>query len=113
MADDLKPCPFCGGPAIYAAAPQGIEWATVRCTNCYASIGARRSEEGAAKDWNTRADAPELAELRAALRKIREHGDMVLPYLPHGPGAASVSIMRDIARAALGETPAQPGDSDG
>lgn len=37
MADELKPCPFCGGEAEYL--PHKI---TVRCTRCHANIKGRK-----------------------------------------------------------------------
>lgn len=53
MAEDLLPCPFCGGAARVG------EWATwyVKCMGCGSTqMGLNRTE--AVADWNTRAPDP-------------------------------------------------------
>lgn len=57
MAEELKPCPFCGGTKIKKNHDDGQFWNT--CQQCFADgpPTSKRSDEGA-PDWNTRAQAP-------------------------------------------------------
>lgn len=69
MSEELKPCPFCGGPAeinvpgwVYADRPQfwrGVRCSRPPCPGAYIACGATEdSEEGAiakiTAEWNTR-----------------------------------------------------------
>lgn len=64
MAQLLKPCPFCGGAAMYRHAFMGDSWcAKIQCKGCSASTDWQFSEyfEDAALDkaalrWNQRAE---------------------------------------------------------
>ncbi len=64
MAEELKPCPFCGndggGPIEHALhiCFQEPDWRddawTVQCDKCTATMGYSDSEEEAIEAWNTR-----------------------------------------------------------
>lgn len=62
MTDELKPCPFCGGEAVYTyyngGWPESCD--SVQCGDwkCPSRSGGRSSKAAAAELWNTRADAP-------------------------------------------------------
>lgn len=81
MSEELKPCPFCGGPAIHndgGNSTYGRLWWAVGCEECLVEIRDRELwAEGAKLDpayppkecftrWNARHDA-EIKELRAKL----------------------------------------------
>ena len=58
---DLKPCPFCGGPAEFEG-NEGIDHYVI-CTKCSASSGvSRKSFKQAARDWNRRASPWQVIE---------------------------------------------------
>jgi len=60
-AQELKPCPFCGGEATYSHdGPPANRWWTAKCTNCRAEVSLCNCEAEAARDWNTRADLSAL-----------------------------------------------------
>lgn len=59
---DLKPCPFCGGPASINADPEAVKdthgrfWAyNVVCNKCCATSGLTFSTDRATVLWNRRA----------------------------------------------------------
>lgn len=65
MADNLKPCPFCGGKAKINYLPpfvhpktgrKGIERRQVYCDNCGVVTAGMVSEEAAIEAWNRRAE---------------------------------------------------------
>lgn len=69
MANELKPCPFCGGNARISADSeatrdsQGRLWAfTVVCDRCCATSGLTYSPEKAIEAWNWRANDGEKAD---------------------------------------------------
>lgn len=73
---DLKPCPFCGGPAkmvTYRIAEDAMG-ATVRCASCQACIAefedAYAPVDEAEDAWNRRADADEITTLRARIAEL-------------------------------------------
>lgn len=53
---DLKPCPFCAGPAALEPVPHSINWWRVRCKSyhCGATTWAVNDAEDAARVWNRR-----------------------------------------------------------
>lgn len=55
MNDELKPCPFCGGPAEIISGPPGCHY--IRCQCCHASTDDRGYDR-AIRSWNTRAPIP-------------------------------------------------------
>lgn len=61
MAEELKPCPFCGGEEVYVEEyehhPGAVRW-RVLCAGCMAGIdtGTRQSAGDAVLDWNRRAE---------------------------------------------------------
>ena len=55
---ELKPCPFCGGKAIFTSIETNY-FATrcfVICDNCHASSKRCKNKEEAAEAWNRRAE---------------------------------------------------------
>lgn len=56
MTNELKPCPFCGGPATVYQSFDGKGWhASCRTRQeCYALLNDFASEEEAASEWNRR-----------------------------------------------------------
>ncbi len=75
QAAQLKPCPFCGGDALYeqdrSESPKNLRWsAGCRVETCMGYMGPtfpRRKD--AAEAWNRRAPDAEAAERIAALEK--------------------------------------------
>lgn len=62
MLEELKPCPFCGGPVKLEKTIDRREWWGVVCRNgmnlggtCAVSIRPTASEKAAITRWNTRA----------------------------------------------------------
>ena len=53
---ELKPCPFCGGEAVFG---RRIYCAEVYCSKCHATIG-RVGLDAAIEAWNRRAENEEL-----------------------------------------------------
>ena len=49
----LKPCPFCGGEAEIE---QYSAWHFASCKNCYSMSRCSPTKEGAAENWNRRAE---------------------------------------------------------
>ena len=49
---ELKPCPFCGGTAVFLSYTK--YW--VVCTDCLAETSCYATPEEAAEAWNRRAD---------------------------------------------------------
>jgi hypothetical protein len=66
--DKLKPCPCCNGEAIYSEHPQ--KWHYAICTNCGLRTMSFRSEEEAAKVWNTRTNDDELDKVKNEISRI-------------------------------------------
>lgn len=74
MSAELKPCPFCNGPAVFVKHSAGHpgtmgydQWHAVKCNACDATVGAYdrrfRNKDDAAKVWNRRTPiAPGAAE---------------------------------------------------
>lgn len=56
MADELKPCPFCGGPGAVYQASEGVWHATCRVyqCSCYALLEGYATREEAVSEWNRR-----------------------------------------------------------
>jgi len=57
MKDKLKPCPFCGGKAVYefyADEDMDFEWHYVICTNCSIKTQEKKIGRDAIKAWNRR-----------------------------------------------------------
>ena len=50
---NLKPCPFCGGEAVYRTS-MGVYW--VKCIKCGVSIDAAGDRKAANERWNRRAE---------------------------------------------------------
>lgn len=50
---NLKPCPFCGGEAVYRTT-MGVYW--VKCIKCGVSIDAAGDKKTANERWNQRAE---------------------------------------------------------
>lgn len=55
MSDGLKPCPFCGGEAIYGKSEASGRVRTV-CVDCLASTDWLAGTDEAAAAWNRRAE---------------------------------------------------------
>lgn len=53
---ELKPCPFCGGPADFIGEPHGY---SVRCLHCLATSGPGDYGYQVTTKWNTRTPANE------------------------------------------------------
>ena len=70
MTAPLKPCPFCGGAKIDGGYNEYGGFVSI-CANCdtYGPPAAEMSKDAIIEAWNTRADAPELTALVAALRR--------------------------------------------
>ena len=56
---DLKPCPFCGGEAVFhnSLRPPETYPCRVYCDNCWAEVGGYSTEAEAIAAWNSRAEA--------------------------------------------------------
>lgn len=66
----LKPCPFCGGEALYTPT---CHIDVVQCRVCGAQgMAAMGQPEAAIAAWNRRAGADEVEKLRAELAAARE-----------------------------------------
>ena len=55
-ATELKPCPFCGGPAVLVRDEPTEGFCFVECGWCGAH-GPNTDEQHAIADWNRRADS--------------------------------------------------------
>ena len=55
---DLKPCPFCGGEAVFhdCLRPPETYPCRVYCDNCWAEVGGYSTEAEAIAVWNSRAE---------------------------------------------------------
>ena len=60
MADELKPCPCCGGKAVLKKIYLHFKLPYVLCTVCKVQTDTQDSEEDAVKIWNKR-DGKETA----------------------------------------------------
>lgn len=72
---DLKPCPFCGGEAVYDFHAKGMpeawendcdHWVYCDAEDCFANVGLCESKSEAIAAWNTRApmDGADPAAIR-------------------------------------------------
>jgi hypothetical protein len=70
MTTELKPCPFCGGNAVYDRRGSHRQSTIVECTECSARLESN-DYLFPERAWNTRADLPDdksaarIAELEA------------------------------------------------
>jgi Lar family restriction alleviation protein len=88
----LKPCPFCGGEALYTPT---CHIDVVQCRVCGAQgMAAMGQPEAAIAAWNRRAGDDEVEKLREVLRIAIEALD-----------AADMPHTADAIRTALGDTP--------
>ena len=71
MAEELKPCPFCGGEAK-AGRAGGLCW--VECSMCGAEAGFTPRPGPSARVWNNRADDQDAARYRY----LRDHTHVVI-----------------------------------
>ncbi len=55
MSEELKPCPFCGGPAELIKTARGNFF--VQCACCCNGTLYYRTEKDAVQHWNRRAEA--------------------------------------------------------
>ena len=72
---DLEPCPICR--SVKTKLQQGNDWAFVECRECGTAGPTREDPEEAEVSWNTRAQDPEHATLRARLAKARELNEVL------------------------------------
>ena len=76
---ELKPCPFCGGPAEIQQYGDNRKSTIVACTECACVL-----ENGEAfrhgTIWNTRAHDPALAAKDAEINRLREALDQCEDY---------------------------------
>jgi Lar family restriction alleviation protein len=68
MSDELKPCPFCGGPAQVINAGPGNCY--VRCSMCGAASDDRARSEAIAA-WNRRVPADALEAAATEAERLR------------------------------------------
>lgn len=70
MAEELKPCPFCGGEARDYQIPQrnGEPLYFVECIECWAASCCYQTREDALMMWNNRDDL--LVRLRSRLGQV-------------------------------------------
>lgn len=55
MAEDLKPCPFCGGESRVVQTKDNSGYHYGECSKCFArQLAYCRDKDEAAKLWNTR-----------------------------------------------------------
>lgn len=109
MADDLKPCPFCGpGPTVNLVMqnnPEGGWLYEVVCQGCSTTMPCDDSETDAIADWNRRAVAPAQCSRMSdqELRKLwREAGgEFYGPRVETGsmPEAKLLPFLRVLAAA--------------
>ena len=80
MSDELKPCPFCGGEAIYTSRSNHNEvsgwqnavdhWIFCETEGCYVHVGMLETKIEAVAAWNTRAlPTPTYDDLVAMLKE--------------------------------------------
>ena len=122
MANELLPCPFCGGPAeiynpfhmIGKPSQPATYRGGVRCRACGCESKATTPPDGAITTWNRRADATPQAsavagEAQAPWGEIREdaNGDLAIFTPNHNaklatfsPGAAGEFVAGDVLYAA-------------
>ena len=106
MAEELKPCPFCGSKRVRIVSV-GIKYERdyywrVKCDNCYAygpymMVSNLNSREAAEAKWNTRV---ELEELCAENHRLREALEVIVGKI------RTEDEMIDIAETALASTEA-------
>lgn len=67
MGDALKPCPFCGGGAVYAFRHNSNEsgwqndvdhWIYCDSEDCLVHVGMGETKQEVVGQWNTRTDTP-------------------------------------------------------
>ena len=75
MAEELKPCPMCGGKARtqHLDCMDNYEYWYVECDECGVKTGRELSEKCAIEAWNTRAESPELRAIKRATVRIKEN----------------------------------------
>jgi Lar family restriction alleviation protein len=73
MNNKLRPCPFCGGEAVFSIAMNNLneKFDYVECLDCAASSHPVKSKLLTAKVWNTRQDNYTKSEVDELLRKQR------------------------------------------
>ena len=81
-AQQLLPCPFCGGEAEIES--EGVTW-YIWCDTCDFSIDWFVSSSHAIQCWNRRAESAELAALREAMQKLVGIVRAWLDALPQEP----------------------------
>lgn len=110
MADELKPCPFCGGPAILTEGPhhdpEGCTW-EVSCDDCGAQNRCLPTPQAARDAWNTRAQAPstsgadEREEIARIMSRIEEERKKAASYPLGDPMCSRHGGIRDGLKEAL------------
>ncbi len=66
MTEELKPCPFCGGPEIASSGRYHQDYDGeedylffMECKNCFSCTGLCASPDHATQAWNKRAEGEE------------------------------------------------------
>jgi Lar family restriction alleviation protein len=91
QAEELKPCPFCGGEGKieYDYYDSPLYW--VQCVNCSSVTNTFLTEAEAITAWNTRTDT-ERDELREVCKELL---GIVLKYEPHTSNCATQADPED------------------
>lgn len=76
MADDMRPCPFCGSEHVVL---EGIEFHWVKCAACSAEGPVHKDEYEAVRRWNERVSRADVlasagAEFRAVAATVGPDG---------------------------------------
>ncbi|NIR30241.1 MAG: hypothetical protein GWN84_13210, partial [Gammaproteobacteria bacterium] len=67
MSEELRPCPFCGGPGEHREVDEGDH--RIVCEDCGAMCETMGDASGAARAWQGR---PVEDELRVEVERLRE-----------------------------------------
>lgn len=98
---DLKPCPFCGGEAVFhdCLRPPETYPCRVYCDNCWAEVGGYSTEAEAIAAWNSRAErtcecVAEYAESPIDGKKIVLHRcsachELMRPHMRYCPNCGA------------------------